>query len=128
MNIKLLTIIFCSALVLFVLYKLYNKDNLQIEHFGVLEKMKNINKKKKTNQKTAKFSNIKSNKTTTFDDIISITETIDPKKYSIDNMYKNLSDYKASFNKEKFKNDSKSTAESFEKFAFYKEQFFNIFK
>ena len=128
MNIKLITIIFCSALVLFVLYKLYNKDNLQIEHFGVLEKMKNITKKKNTNQKKAKFSNIKSNKTTTFDDIISITETIDPKKYSIDNMYKNLSDYKASFNKEKFKNDSKSTAESFEKFAFYKEQFFNIFK
>jgi hypothetical protein len=128
MNIKLLTIIFCSALVLFIVYKLYNKDNLQIEHFGVLEKMKNINKKKKTNKKTAKFANIKSNKSTTFDDIISITETIDPNKYSIDNMYKNLSDYKSSFNKEKFKNNSKSTAESFEKFAFYKEQFFNIFK
>ena len=127
MNIKLLTFIFCCILVFFVLYKLYNKDNLQIEHFGVLEKMKNINKKKKTNQKD-KFSNIKSNKTTTFDDIISITENIDSNKYSIDNMYKNLSDYKASFNKEKFKNNSKSTAESFEKFAFYKEQFFNIFK
>lgn len=128
MNIKTYIIIFCCILVFFVLYKLYNKDNLQIEHFGVLEKMKNINKKKKTNQKKDKFSNIKSNKTTTFDDIISITENIDPNKYSIDNMYKNLSDYKESFNKEKFKNNSKSTAESFEKFAFYKEQFLNIFK
>lgn len=128
MNIKLITIIFCSALVLFVLYKLYNKDNLQIEHFGVLEKMKNITKKKNTNQKKAKFSNIKSNKTTTFDDIIKMTENIDPDKYSIENMYNNLTDYKSSFNKEKFKNNSKNTAESFEKFAFYKEQFFNIFK
>lgn len=128
MNIKLITIIFCSALVLFVLYKLYNKDNLQIEHFGVLEKMKNITKTKKINQKKDKFSNIKSNKTTTFDDIIKMTENIDPDKYSIENMYNNLTDYKSSFNKEKFKNNSKNTAESFEKFAFYKEQFFNIFK
>ena len=128
MNIKLITIIFCSALVLFVLYKLYNKDNLQIEHFGVLEKMKNITKTKKINQKKDKFSNIKSNKTTTFDDIIKMTENIDPDKYSIENMYNNLIDYKSSFNKEKFKNNSKNTAESFEKFAFYKEQFFNIFK
>ena len=128
MNIKLITIIFCSILVLFVLYKLYNKDKFQIEHFGVLEKMKNITKKNKKNQNKAKFSNIKSNKTTTFDDIIKMTENIDPDKYSIENMYKKLEDYKASFNKEKFKNNSKSTAESFEKFAFYKEQFFNIFK
>ena len=43
-------------------------------------------------------------------------------------MYNKLADYKESFNKEKFKNNSKNTAESFEKFAFYKEQFFNIFK
>ena len=128
MNIKLITIIFCSALVLFIFYKLYNTYNFQIEHFGVLEKMKNITKNKKTNQKKAKFSNIKSNKTTTFDDIIKITENIDPDKYSIENMYNKLADYKESFNKEKFKNNSKNTAESFEKFAFYKEQFFNIFK
>ena len=60
-------------------------------------------------------------------DIISITENIDSNKYSIDNMYKNLSDYKASFNKEKFKNNSNSTAEAFEKFAYYKEKFYEIF-
>ena len=36
--------------------------------------------------------------------------------------------YNNSFKKEKYKNNSKSTAYSFEKFAFYKEKFFEIFK
>lgn len=122
MNTKLLTIILCSVLVIFVFYKLYNNDKI-IEHFGVLEKMKNISKKKKKN----KFSDIKSKKTTTFDDLITKTENMSNNN-SIANFSKKLREYKDSFNSAKFKNDSKSTAESFEKFALYKEKFFEIFK
>jgi len=72
---------------------------------------------------------MKSKKTgTTFDDLFKATEKMDADKLSVENMNNNLSDYYNSFKKERFKNNSKNTAESFEKFAFYKEQFFNIFK
>jgi hypothetical protein len=131
MNTKLLFIIFFSALVLFILYKLYNKDNNGnniLEHFGVLEKMKNISKQKKDKQKKDKFSNITSNKKSTFDDIIKASENMDPDKISINNIFNKISEYKQSFDKVKFKNNSKTTAEAFEKFGLYKEQFYNIFK
>ena len=129
MNIKILTIIFCSGLVIFVLYKLYNNDKF-IEHFGVLEKMKNISKKKKKEKEKGKdkFSNTDSKKKTTFDDLIKTTENISSDHNSLENMYTKIQNYKDSFNKVKFKNNSKSTAESLEKFTLYKEQFFNIFK
>ena len=133
MNTKLLFIIFFSSLVLFILYKLYNKDNNRnngnniLEHFGILEKMKNISKQKKNKQKKDKFSNITSNKKATFDDIIKASENMDPDKISINNIFSNISEYKQSFDKAKFKNNSKTTAEAFEKFGLYKEQFFNIF-
>ena len=43
-------------------------------------------------------------------------------------MKKELIKYYRSFNKEKFKNNSKSTSESFEKYSLYKEKFFELFK
>jgi len=43
-------------------------------------------------------------------------------------MKEELNNYYNSFNKEKFNNNSKNTAESFEKFSLYKEKFFEIFK
>jgi hypothetical protein len=43
-------------------------------------------------------------------------------------MKKELSIYNKSFTKEKFKNNSNNTSESFEKFALYKEKFFELFK
>ena len=125
MNIKLLVILFISVLLLFVLYKLYYNDNF-IEHFGVLEKMKNISKRKIKNRKEKFANTIK--KKASFDDLFKATENMDPNRYSMTSIFNNLSDYKESFNKEKFKNNSKTTAEAFEKFSFYKEQFFNIFK
>ena len=137
MNTKLLVILFCSVLVSFVLYKLYINDNKNsknsnynniIEHFGIIEKMKNISKNKTKNQKKQKFSNTNSKKKATFDDLFKATEHMDPERYSLNNMFSGLSEYKESFNKAKFKNNSKNTAEAFEKFALYKEQFFNIFK
>lgn len=124
MNIKLLVILFISVLLLFVLYKLYYNDNF-IEHFGVLEKMKNISKRKIKNRKEKFANTIK--KKASFDDLFKATENMDPNRYSMTSIFNNLSDYKESFNKEKFKNNSKNTSESFEKFALYKEKFFELF-
>ena len=64
---------------------------------------------------------------TTFDDLLNETEFMDPERLSLESMQKDLANYSNSFKKEKFKNNSKSTAESFEKFGFYKEKFFEIF-
>ena len=130
----------------FVDYDDYNEfDN--IESFDSILKDLNKKKKKKNNNKKsnndAKLNNddkpeilglkksikkLKSKKTgTTFDDLFKAAEEIDPDRLSISNMQKNLSDYNDSFKKEKFKNNSKNTAEAFEKFGFYKEKFFEIF-
>ena len=87
----------------------------------------NTTKKLKQNLKKS-LNSLKSKKTgTTFEDLLNATEKMDPDKYSLANMQKSLSDYSKSFKKEKFNNNSKNTAESFEKFAFYKEKFFEIF-
>uniref|UniRef100_A0A6C0EYL0 Uncharacterized protein n=1 Tax=viral metagenome TaxID=1070528 RepID=A0A6C0EYL0_9ZZZZ len=74
--------------------------------------------------KSSKFSNTG----TTFDDLLKQTEKMDPDKYTLANMRKTISDYNNSFKKEKFKNNSKNTSESLEKFSLYKEKFFEIFK
>ena len=129
MNGKLLTIIFFSVLTLFIFYKLYTKDNIQLEHFGSLEKMKNIKQKQKLKLKKQSkqgFKNV-SKKKATFDDLYTEAEKLHPEKYTIDSMKQSFLDYKESFNKEKFKNNSNSTAEAFEKFAYYKEKFYEIF-
>ena len=74
------------------------------------------------------LNSLKSKKTgTTFEDLLNETEQMNPEKYTLANIHKSLSDYSKSFKKEKFNNNSKNTAESFEKFAFYKEKFFEIF-
>ena len=135
-----------------IVYNYYKKsnDSIYIENFESI--LKDLNKKKKNKKKnnndsddndsnnsnSLNYSNseikkqlsaLKSKKTgTTFDDLFKASENMNPEKISISNMQKELSKYYNSFNKEKFKNNSKSTAESFEKFAFYKEKFFEIFK
>ena len=125
MNGKLFIIIFCSALTLFIFYKLYTKDSIILEHFGSLEKMKNI--KQKNKQKKQGFKNV-SKKKATFDDLYTSAENLHPEKYTVNNIKKSFIDYKNSFNKEKFKSKSNSTAEAFEKFAHYKEKFYEIFE
>jgi hypothetical protein len=75
------------------------------------------------------IKSLKSEKTgITFEELLKASEEIDPKKISISNMKKEISDYNDSFKKEKFKNNSQSTAEAFEKFGLYKEKFFEIFQ
>jgi len=141
--------------ILYKLY-VKTKNTYQIENFeSVLNKLnkkkknnnnsKNSNNSDNTNTKvrdnfgndkisnTSKLirksiSSLKSSKTnTTFDDLLKATENMDPDKYSVSNMQKDVADYIESFKKEKFSNNSKSTAESFEKFELYKSKFFEIF-
>lgn len=149
---KIKQIIFCCFCIILVciVYNYYktDDDNLAIENFESILKGLNSNKnnndikkKKKNNNNNSdddsytslsikkSLKSLKSKKTgTTFDDLFKATENMDPDKLTIESMQKELSKYYDTFKKEKFKNNSKSTAESFEKFKFYKEQFFNIFK
>ena len=129
------------VILILILYNLNYKDN--IETFGILNKLnkKNNNKKKNKNKNNNrdKFSDtigirsslnsLKSEKTgVTFDDLLTVTEGLDPDAISLTRMKEELNNYYNSFNKEKFNNNSKNTAESFEKFSLYKEKFFEIFK
>ena len=144
---KIILIILCTILVFIVynLYKTSNDDNYKnIENFSILKGLNN-KKKKNNNSNTNSDDNdndnndkldfknslrkLKSKKTgTTFDDLFKATEDMDPEKISFENMKNDLFKYNNSFKKEKFKNNSKNTAESFEKFNLYKEKFFEIFK
>ena len=146
--------ILICIIIIIIIYKLYmkdyNSDNYIEENFeSSLKKLKiksksnnNKNNKNNNNNNTSTKSNfedlkniypksilaLKSTKTnTTFEDLLKATEKMNPDKYSIANMSKSLSEYKNSFNKEKFSNNSKNTAESFEKFALYKQKFMEIF-
>ena len=147
MNPKLFMIIICIIITLCIVYKLYD-NSIVVENFdSVLHKLKK-NKTKHNTSNSNSSNNIsesmadidkktlinnslrglKSNKTkTTFEDLLKATENMDPDKYTLANMQNNVFAYSKSFNKEKFKNNSKNTAESLEKFAFYKERFFDIF-
>jgi hypothetical protein len=145
------------VLIIYNLYKKDNQKDIQninydddyddIEHFGVLNNLKKKNKNNKKNKKNdddanannniksnsldfkKNFKSLKSKKSgVTFDDLLTATEGMDPETISLASMQKELSNYRKSFSKEKFSNNSKNTAEAFEKFALYKDKFFEIFK
>ena len=151
---KIIVFFLCVILVLIV-YKLYKNDSDNdndndryeyVEHFGILNKIKKKNRKKNNNNnsnsnkkdgfgdtKISKYHNsvrsLKSEKDgMSFEDVLKAGEAIDPNVLTIEHMKNELLKYSRSFNKEKFKNNSKNTAESFEKFALYKEKFFELFK
>ena len=142
---KLIVIIFCVILILIVynLYKNDIKNYNNLEHFSILNKLKKKNKnnnnnnndndKKENMYDISKYNktikSLKSEKTgITFEELLKASEEIDPKKISISNMKKEISDYNDSFKKEKFKNNSKNTSESFEKFSLYKDKLLELFK
>ena len=139
---KIIVIFLCIILVS-IIYNLYKNDNEKfIEHFGVLDKIKKNkknstknNKKKENYEDTPDISKyhksvraLKTKSGTTFEDLLKAGEAIDTSKFSIEAMKNDLYLYNKSFSKEKFKNNSKNTRESFEKFALYKEKFFELFK
>jgi hypothetical protein len=149
MKFNKIIIIILFIILFLIVYNLYKNDKLHndinIEHFSVLNK---LNKKKKksnfintntnnnNNNNTNKnlnsnkyLNSLKSNKSgITFEDLLKASEKLNTKKISFENIGEQISKYNNSFYKEKFKNNSKNTSESFEKFSLYKEKFFEIFK
>jgi hypothetical protein len=134
-------IIFLFIIIFFVLlYNLHNKtknDNY-IENFSNLKKLKKNNSKNnskisKNNSKISKnnFQNIpksNSNKSISFDYLMKKSEALAKKHNSQSSFLDSINKYRKSFNHAKFKNNSKNTAEAFEKFSLYKDKFFEIFK
>ena len=123
---NLFIIIILIIILIIIIYKLYYNDsqnNNYIEHFeSILHKIKSKKIKKKV-------SNIfQNNENTTLDDLIEKSEKFTKKKDEYNLSIDSLMKYKDSFNHPKFKNNSKNTAESFEKFAFYKAKFLELFK
>jgi hypothetical protein len=129
--------ILAIVIIVFII-KLYNtarKNNIDgfdgfdnFENFeSILNKLKSNNKRNNNSDSFKKTNNVKLNKKVTFEDLLKESEEMDVEKYTIFNMKKNFFDYVDSFKKEKFKNTSGTTTEALEKFAFFKEKFFQIF-
>ena len=134
LNTKVFIIILFIIILIIIVNKLYNKNNTHIETFSVLKNLKNksnnkINKKlnSKSKQKKSNFKNI-SNNEITFDVLMKKTENFTKEKDKLLSFTDSIDKYKKSFNNKKFKNNSTNTAESFEKFALYKDKFLDLFK
>ena len=129
-------IIFLFIIIFFVLlYNLHNKtknDNY-IENFSNLKKLKKNNSKNNSKISKNNFQNIpknssNSNKNVSFDYLMKKSEALAKKHNSQSSFLDSINKYRKSFNHAKFKNNSKNTAEAFEKFSLYKDKFFEIFK
>ena len=128
---KCIIAILAIVIVIFAI-KLYKTYNNHIETFE-----SNLIKLKYKSKNNERFDNVstsgKNNKTKikrklTFDDLVKETEDIDPSKYTITNLKKSFFGYVNSFSKDKFKNTTGTTTEALEKFDYFKEKFFEIFK
>jgi hypothetical protein len=138
---KYIIILICLVSLAVIVYK-FNQDEDTIENFeSNLSKLKNKNNSyKKKNKTKSSFFNItggnsndnsdnhKTSKSgATFNDLMNMTEKMKPQRYTYDNIKEEIQKYSKSFNKEKFKNNSKDTTEALEKFSLYKKKFFEIF-
>lgn len=113
---------------IFIIYKLFNRDTH--EGFqGIINKFKNTrDKNKNTSKSTGKRNTNKKGSKVSFDDLVTEAEDMDPSRYTVDNIKNNFFTYLESFQKAKFQNVSGTTNEALEKFGFFKEKFFEIFK
>jgi hypothetical protein len=144
-NTKLFILVLFSIIIIIITYKLYSNDthNHNHNHNNTIENFESILSKLKTNKKnsnnTKNKSNNKSNNKTknnnnknkkeiTFDEIITNSEKFSKEKDNLESITDALAKYKKIFKSNKFKNNSQSTAESFEKFGFYKDKLFDLFK
>ena len=114
------------------LYKTARENTNQIENFeSVLNKLKSKSKENFNDtsifKKQGGKTKLKKSKVT-FEDLIKDAEDIDPEKYTVSNIKNSFFKYVNSFNKEKFKNVSGTTTESLDKFSYFKNKFFEIFK
>jgi hypothetical protein len=124
---------------IFIIYKLYNNyhlDKNEIENGNmnegfqsIINKFKNNNNKNNSILKTDKKRNkLGKGSKVSFDDLVTEAENMDPSKYTVDSIKNNFFTYLESFQKAKFQNVSGTTNEALEKFGFFKEKFFEIFK
>ena len=133
--------ILAIVIIAFIIKLFQNTDNTDytdnIEHFqSILKKLKttsnnserfdNVNVNVSSSKENKRKSKIKSK--LTFDDLVKETEDIDPSKYTISSLKNSLFSYVNSFKKEKFKNTTGTTTEALEKFDYFKEKFYEIFK
>jgi len=122
---KVFIILLFIIILIIISYKLYNnnKSNTYIENFSSLKKLK-----KKSKNTFKNVSNKNEKQDATFNDLMKKSEAFSKEKDKLASFTDTIEKYKKSFNNKKFKNNSKNTAESFEKFALYKEKFFDLFK
>jgi hypothetical protein len=109
--------------------KEYNTD--YIENFeSVLNKLKSKSKENFNNTSNFKKQGNKAKlkKKVTFEDLLKDTEDIDPGKYTVSEIKNNFFKYVNSFNTSKFTNVTGTTTESLDKFSYFKDKFFEIFK
>ena len=113
---------------IFIIYKLF-KMNSEEGFQSIINKFKNTRDKSKGIGKSTGKS-IKTGKSSkvSFDDLVAEAEEMDPSRYTVDSIKNNFFTYLESFQKAKFKNVSGTTDEALEKFGFFKDKFFEIFK
>ena len=141
-NILYLALGLVSIFIIYKLNKMYHlstnengyKNNIErdtiTEGFqSIINKFKK-NKNTKNQYNTDKKNNkkLRNGSKVSFDDLVAEAEDMDPSRYTVDNIKNNFFTYLESFQKAKFKNVSGTTDEALEKFSFFKEKFFEIFK
>jgi len=124
-----------SIFIIYKLYKRYNLDKNEIENGNMKEGFQSIINKFKNNKnrnngilKDKKPNKLGKGSKVSFDDLVTEAEDMDPSRYTVDSIKNNFFTYLESFQKAKFKNVSGTTDEALEKFGFFKDKFFEIFK
>jgi len=124
---------------IFIIYKLFKmcpsseNDNMNEGFQSIVNKFKNSRDKNKSILKsdkkdTSTLKKTKNDSKVSFDDLVAEAEDMDPSRYTVDSIKNNFFTYLESFQKAKFKNVSGTTSEALEKFGFFKDKFFEIFK
>jgi hypothetical protein len=122
---------------IFIIYKLFKNEQAEYDDMnegfqGVISRFKNASGSKsilkKGSSKSQQRKKISKKSKVSFDDIVAEAEEMDPSRYTVDSVKNNFFNYLESFNKAKFKNVSGTTDEALEKFSFFKDKFFDIFK
>jgi len=116
---------------LFIIYKLCTRDanvNVNEGFQSIINKFKNSNARNKNSNSNNTSKRKKNSSKVSFDDLITEAEDMNPNRYTVDNIKNDFFTYLESFQKAKFKNVSGTTDEALEKFGFFKDKFFEIFK
>ena len=116
---------------IFIIYKLFNQNTP--EGFqSIINKFKSTRDNRDNRDNRDKHKSIgkkpRGGSKVSFDDLVAESEDMDPSRYTVDSIKNNFFTYLESFQKAKFQNVSGTTDEALEKFGFFKDKFFDIFK